>query len=69
MAILGQAHILQVIWNSFVLSVAVGIGCTFFGMVLAIYTTRIAKRSALLGRIFSILPIVSPNQVTINSVT
>ncbi|EOX5560666.1 ABC transporter permease [Yersinia enterocolitica] len=60
MAILGQAHILQVIWNSFVLSVAVGIGCTFFGMVLAIYTTRIAKRSALLGRIFSILPIVTP---------
>jgi iron(III) transport system permease protein len=60
MQTLGQAHILQVIWNSFLLSVAVGIGCTFFGMVLAIYTTRIARRSAVIGRIFSILPIVTP---------
>ncbi|MCU5774615.1 iron ABC transporter permease [Erwiniaceae bacterium BAC15a-03b] len=60
MNILGQAHIVQVIWNSFLLSAAVGIGCTFFGLVLAIYTTRIAKRSALIGRIFSILPIVTP---------
>lgn len=60
MAVLGQSHILQVIWNSFLLSVAVGIGCTFFGLVLAIYTTRIAKRSAVIGRIFSILPIVTP---------
>ncbi|KFK91898.1 MULTISPECIES: iron ABC transporter permease [unclassified Serratia (in: enterobacteria)] len=60
MQILGQAHILQVIWNSFLLSVAVGMGCTFFGMVLAIYTTRIARRSALIGRVFSILPIVTP---------
>ncbi|KOC89745.1 ABC transporter permease [Winslowiella iniecta] len=60
MNILGQAHIIQVIWNSFLLSAAVGVGCTFFGLVLAIYTTRIAKRSALIGRIFSILPIVTP---------
>ncbi|MEE3649864.1 MULTISPECIES: ABC transporter permease [unclassified Brenneria] len=60
MQVLGQAHILQVIWNSFMLSVAVGIGCTFFGMVLAIYTSRIARRSAIIGRIFSILPIVTP---------
>ncbi|MFC0227988.1 ABC transporter permease [Serratia aquatilis] len=60
MQTLGQAHILQVIGNSILLCVAVGIGCTFFGMVLAIYTTRIAQRSALIGRIFSILPIVTP---------
>jgi len=60
MNILGQAHTVQVIWNSFLLSAAVGVGCTFFGLVLAIYTTRIAKRSALIGRIFSILPIVTP---------
>lgn len=60
MQILGQTHILRVIWNSFLLSVAVGIGCTFFGMVLAIYTSRIARRSAIIGRIFSILPIVTP---------
>ncbi len=60
MAVLGQRHILQVIWNSFLLSVAVGIGCTFFGLVLAIYTARIARRSAIIGRVFSILPIVTP---------
>ncbi|EBW6088269.1 iron ABC transporter permease, partial [Salmonella enterica subsp. enterica serovar Enteritidis] len=46
--------------NSIMLSMAVGVGCTFFGLVLAIYTTRIAKRSAIIGRIFSILPIVTP---------
>ncbi|MDX5627685.1 MULTISPECIES: iron ABC transporter permease [unclassified Brenneria] len=60
MQILGQAHILQVIWNSFMLAAAVGVGCTFFGMVLAIYTSRIARRSAIIGRVFSILPIVTP---------
>ncbi|WP_192459397.1 ABC transporter permease [Musicola keenii] len=60
MTVLGQSHILQVIANSFLLSIAVGVGCTFFGLVLAIYTTRIAKRSAILGRVFSILPIVTP---------
>ncbi|MCD9134168.1 ABC transporter permease, partial [Escherichia coli] len=60
MNVLSQAHIVQVIVNSIVLSIAVGIGCTFFGLVLAIYTTRIAKRSAVIGRIFSILPIVTP---------
>ncbi|EHW4006162.1 ABC transporter permease [Escherichia coli] len=60
MTVLSQAHIVQVIVNSIVLSIAVGIGCAFFGLVLAIYTTRIAKRSAIIGRIFSILPIVTP---------
>ncbi|MCS3405920.1 iron ABC transporter permease [Serratia sp. AKBS12] len=58
--VLSQAHIVQVILNSIMLSIAVGIGCTFFGLVLAIYTTRIARRSAIIGRIFSILPIVTP---------
>ena len=60
MNVLSQAHIIQVILNSIMLSIAVGIGCTFFGLVLAIYTTRIARRSAIIGRIFSILPIVTP---------
>ncbi|WP_010427960.1 ABC transporter permease [Enterobacter mori] len=60
MNVLSQAHIIQVIINSILLSIAVGVGCTFFGLVLAIYTTRIAKRSAIIGRIFSILPIVTP---------
>jgi len=58
--ILSQSHIIQVITNSIWLAIAVGLGCTFFGLVLAIYTTRIAKRSAFISRIFSILPIVTP---------
>lgn len=58
--VLSQAHIIQVILNSIALSIAVGAGCTFFGLVLALYTTRIARRSAITGRIFSILPIVTP---------
>lgn len=60
MTVLGQSHILQVIWNSFLLAMAVGFGCTFFGLVLAIYTSRSAKRTAIVGRVFSILPIVTP---------
>ncbi|WP_237386851.1 ABC transporter permease [Xenorhabdus sp. Sc-CR9] len=60
LSILGQPHILKIIANSVLLSVAVGLGCTFFGLVLAIYTARIAKRSAIIGRVFSILPIVTP---------
>ncbi|MDC9622926.1 iron ABC transporter permease [Xenorhabdus sp. XENO-7] len=59
-SILGQPHIIKVIANSILLSVAVGVGCTVFGLILAIYTARIAKRSAIIGRIFSILPIVTP---------
>lgn len=60
MSVLSQKHIIQVIVNSVILSMAVGAGCTFFGLILAIYTTRIARRSAVIGRIFSILPIVTP---------
>ncbi|WP_437890709.1 ABC transporter permease [Phytobacter sp. V91] len=60
MNVLSQAHIIQVILNSIWLAIAVGVGCTFFGLVLAIYTTRIARRSAIIGRVFSILPIVTP---------
>ncbi|MDX7991586.1 ABC transporter permease [Xenorhabdus littoralis] len=59
-SILGQSHILKIIANSVLLSIAVGLGCTFFGLVLAIYTARIAKRSAIISRVFSILPIVTP---------
>ncbi|HBY5838884.1 TPA: iron ABC transporter permease, partial [Klebsiella pneumoniae] len=36
-SILTQSHIVQVIWNSVMLSLAVGAGCTFFGLILAIY--------------------------------
>lgn len=58
--ILGRSQIIQIIWNSVFLGVSVGIGATFFGLIFAIYTTRIAIRSAFIARIFSILPIVTP---------
>lgn len=58
--ILSHSHIIQIIWNSIILGVSVGIAATFFGLVFAIYTTRIAIRSAFIARIFSILPIVTP---------
>ncbi|MGF1762784.1 ABC transporter permease [Aliivibrio kagoshimensis] len=58
--ILSRSHIIQIIMNSIMLGTSVGIAATFFGLVFAIYTTRIAKRSAFIARIFSILPIVTP---------
>ncbi|CCN47698.1 iron(III) ABC transporter, permease protein [Vibrio nigripulchritudo MADA3029] len=58
--IIFRAQIIQIITNSLLLGTSVGIGATFFGLVFAIYTTRIAKRSAFIARIFSILPIVTP---------
>ncbi|MGL5407936.1 MAG: ABC transporter permease, partial [Shewanella sp.] len=60
MTIMSQSHTLTVIYNSIALGIAVGVGATFFGLIFAIYTTRIAKRSAFIARVFSILPIVTP---------
>ncbi len=55
-----RPKIREIIGNSLILAIAVGIGATFFGLVCAIYTTRIAVRTAFIGRIFAILPIVTP---------
>lgn len=58
--ILGQGYIVRVISNSLFLSGFVGIVSTIFGLAFALYTTRIARRTAFIGKIFSILPIVTP---------
>jgi iron(III) transport system permease protein len=58
--ILSQRQIVQIILNSMMLGTSVGITATFFGLIFAIYSTRIAVRSAFIARIFSILPIVTP---------
>ena len=58
--ILSQSYILRVIGNSLLLSGFVGLMSTIFGLAFALYTTRIAKRTAFIGKIFSILPIVTP---------
>ncbi len=58
--ILGQSYIIRVIANSLLLSTFVGLVATIFGLAFALYTTRIAQRTAFIGKIFSILPIVTP---------
>ncbi|OOF68247.1 ABC transporter permease [Rodentibacter caecimuris] len=58
--ILVKPYILRIIGNSLSVAVTVGILTTFFGLIFALYTTRIAKRTAAIGKIFSILPIVTP---------
>ena len=58
--ILSQNYILRVIGNSLMLSGFVGPMSTIFGLAFALYTTRIARRTAFIGKIFSILPIVTP---------
>ncbi|PJG84163.1 ABC transporter permease [Caviibacterium pharyngocola] len=58
--ILNQKYILRVITNSLFLSGFVGLISTIFGLAFALYTTRIARRTAFIGKIFSILPIVTP---------
>lgn len=58
--ILSQGYIVRVISNSLFLSSFVGLVSTVFGLAFALYTTRIARRTAFIGKIFSILPIVTP---------
>lgn len=58
--IVSQNYIVRVITNSLFLSGFVGIVSTVFGLAFALYTTRIARRTAFIGKIFSILPIVTP---------
>jgi len=58
--ILSQRQIVQIIGNSIMLGTSVGVTATFFGLIFAIYSTRIAVKSAFIARIFSILPIVTP---------
>lgn len=57
---LRQPYLLQVVQNSLAVAFTVGIFSTLFGLAFALYTTRIAERSRFLGRLLSILPIVTP---------
>ncbi|MGX2967521.1 ABC transporter permease [Ursidibacter sp. B-7004-1] len=60
LTILQQPYVLRVVTNSLSVAATVGILSTLFGLAFALYTTRIAKRTAFIGKIFSILPIVTP---------
>ncbi|WP_404811195.1 ABC transporter permease [Actinobacillus pleuropneumoniae] len=60
-AILEQSYILRVVWNSLSVSATVGVLSTVLGLCFALYTTRMAsKRTRLLSKFFSVLPIVTP---------
>ncbi|MFA9498956.1 ABC transporter permease [Mannheimia sp. E30BD] len=60
LTILQQPYVARVVGNSLSVAGTVGVLSTLFGLAFALYTTRIAERSAFIGRIFSILPIVTP---------
>lgn len=60
LTIIKQPYILRIIINSLSVAGTVGILSTLFGLIFALYTTRIAKKTAFIGKIFSILPIVTP---------
>ncbi|MDH2997963.1 iron ABC transporter permease [Pasteurellaceae bacterium LFhippo2] len=60
LTILNQPYILRIIKNSLSVAATIGVLSTTFGLLFALYTTRIAKRTAFIGKLFSILPIVTP---------
>lgn len=60
LTILQKPYVVKVVKNSLAVAGTVGLLSTLLGLFFALYTTRIAKHTAFLGRIFSILPIVTP---------
>lgn len=64
-----QPYILRIITNSLSVAATIGFVSTFFGLLFALYTTRIARRTAFLGKLFSILPIVTPPFVVALGIT
>ena len=58
--LLNHLGLWKVIGNSLAVSSAVGLCSVAFALVLALYTTRIAKRSLFISKIFSLLPMVTP---------
>lgn len=55
-----QPSLLKIIANSLAVSISVGILSTFLGLLFALYSTKIAKRSHFISKLFSLLPIVTP---------
>ncbi|WGE86216.1 ABC transporter permease [Actinobacillus equuli] len=61
LVILEQSYLLRIVWNSLSVSATVGVLSTVLGLCFALYTTRIAtKRTRLLSKFFSVLPMVTP---------
>ncbi len=64
-----QPYIVRIITNSLSVAATIGVLSTFFGLLFALYTTRIARRTAFIGKLFSILPIVTPPFVVALGIT
>lgn len=60
LSVFSQPQMGRVILNSLSVSGAVGLLSTFFGLLFALYTTRIGKRTRFISKTFSMLPIVTP---------
>lgn len=58
--IVSKPYVLRIIGNSLAVAFTIGTLATLFGLIFALYTTVVAKRTAVIGKIFSILPIVTP---------
>ena len=58
--LLNHLGLWKVIGNSLAVSSAVGLCSVVFALILALYTTRIAKRSLFISKVFSLLPMVTP---------
>lgn len=58
--LLNHLGLWKVIGNSLAVSSAVGLCSVAFALILALYTTRIAKRSLFISKVFSLLPMVTP---------
>lgn len=58
--ILQQPYIQRIVGNSLLIAFCVGISSTLLGLALALYTTRVATNSRFIGRLLSILPMVTP---------
>lgn len=59
-ALMANAGLWQVVGNSLAVSASVGVFSVVFGLIFALYTTRIAKRSVWISKLFSILPMITP---------
>ena len=58
--LLGHSALWKVVGNSLAVSASVGLFSVIFALIFALYTTRIAKRSLFVSKVFVILPMVTP---------
>jgi len=58
--LLGHSALWKVVGNSLAVSASVGLFSVIFALIFALYTTRIAKRSLFVSKVFALLPMGTP---------